>query len=104
VDNGSPVDDWQTALVASGTSFPAPSVTTTVANTMIVTGHEFASSMRFTPPAGMTEAFDVASLAVNNVAGTAVEGSYVLQAAVGASGTKTATVTGNADTAATASA
>ena len=102
VDNGSPVDDWQTALVASGTSFPAPSVTTTVANTMIVTGHEFASSMRFTPPAGMTEAFDVASLAVNNVAGTAVEGSYVLQAAVGASGTKTATVTGNADTAATA--
>ena len=98
VDNGSPVDVWATAVVASGTSFPAPSVTTTVANTMIVTGHEYGSSRRFTPPGGMTEAFDVASLAVNNNAGIALEGNRVLQAAVGPSGTKTATVTGNADT------
>jgi len=55
-----------TTGATSTTSFTAPSVTTTVANTMVVTHHQYTSSDRFTPSAGMTEAFDVASLAVAN--------------------------------------
>jgi hypothetical protein len=45
----------------------------------------------------MTEAFDVASQGVPNGAGESMEGSYVLQAAAGATGTKTATASGDAD-------
>ncbi len=99
VDNANPVDVHGGALTtAASTLITAPSVTTSVAGAMVVTGHEYASSRRWTPPAGMTEAFDVASRAVNNNAGVAVLGSYVLQAAAGPTGTKVATTTGNAAT------
>jgi outer membrane protein assembly factor BamB len=86
------------ALTSTQTlSFPAPSVTTTVANTMIVTHHAYSSSDRFTPPAGMTKAFDVASLAVPNALGEAINQNYKLQAAIGATGTLTAVAGSNAD-------
>ena len=102
VDNTTPVDVSAGALIVSGTSFTAPAVTTTIANTMIVTAHEFGSSERWTPTtAGLTEAFDVASLAPSNSNGVAVEGSYKAQAAIGGSGTFISTVPGNADTGAT---
>jgi outer membrane protein assembly factor BamB len=99
VDNTSPVDVHGGALTTSAsTSITAPSVTTTAAGAMVVTGHEYTSSRRWTPPAGMTEAFDVASRAVNNNAGIAVLGSYALQATAGPTGAKVATTTGNAAT------
>jgi hypothetical protein len=61
------------------------SVTTTVANAMVVTSHTWASAGTWTPPTGMTEAVDVTS------GSQATEMSYVLQAAAGATGGKQAT-------------
>jgi MSHA biogenesis protein MshQ len=103
VDTASPIDTptgegGQTTV--SGTSHSTPNVTTTVANTMLVTSHTFASSRTWTPPAGppaMNEAFDVASLPTSNASGQSMEGNWLAQAAIGATGIKTATVGGDAD-------
>ncbi|MDO8614286.1 MAG: hypothetical protein Q7T33_00935, partial [Dehalococcoidia bacterium] len=46
---------------------------------------------------GMTEAFDVASVAVPSAGGISIEGNYGIQAAAGATGTKTATASNDAD-------
>ena len=89
------VENGQTT--ASGTSHAAPSVTTTVNNAMVVTTHSFTSCELWTPPGGMTEAVDVSSDAAPNVVGIALEMNYVLQSSLGATGSKTATVGGNAD-------
>lgn len=67
------------------TSHPTPDVTTTVANTMLVTSHGVANPDTWEPPTGMTEAFDVLG------GSEAVEGNYVLQAAAGPTGAKEAT-------------
>jgi hypothetical protein len=72
-------------------------LTTTVTNTMLVTSHAFSSSATWTPPGGMTEVFDVASETVPNAAGISIEGNYVMQAAAGATGTKAATASNDAD-------
>ena len=64
---------------------------------MLVTSHAFSSSATFTKPTGMTEAFDVASVTVPNSGGEAIEGNYELRAASGATGTRTATASGDAD-------
>ncbi|HXG02422.1 MAG TPA: PQQ-binding-like beta-propeller repeat protein [Candidatus Binatia bacterium] len=99
VDNASPIHAAAGQLTTSAsTSIAAPSVTTTVADTMIVTGHEYAASRRWTAPAGMTEAFDVASRAVNSNGGVSTIGSYMSKPAVGPTGTLVATTGGNADT------
>ena len=56
VDNTTPVNVSGGQLTnISTTTFTAPSVTTTVTNTMIVTAHEYASAYRWTAPTGMTE-------------------------------------------------
>jgi len=101
VDSVTPIDVQNGQTTPSALTHATPSVTTTVANTMVVTSHTLSSSRTWTPPAGMTESFDVASPAPNNAAGQALEGSRVVQAAAGATGAKTATVGGNADTGAT---
>jgi hypothetical protein len=99
VDNTTPVNVSGGQLTAvSTTTFIAPSVTTTVTNTMIVTAHEYASSDRWTAPTGTTEVYDVASLAVPDAFGIALLGSYKAQAAAGATGTFTATAASNAAT------
>ena len=99
VDNTTPVNvSGGSITAATTTTFTAPSVTTTVTNTMIVTAHEYASSDRWTAPTGMTEVYDVASLAVPNALGIAVLGSYRTQAAAGATGSFTATAASNAAT------
>jgi hypothetical protein len=67
-----------------------------MANAMLVTSHAFASSSSWTPPSGMTESFDKANGSAN-ATGLTVEGSRVLLAVAGASGTKTATAAANAD-------
>ena len=89
VDNDNPVDGHAPAGVSNTTSFPAPTVTTTFANDMIVTAHAVnANNSNWTPPAGMTERLDL-------VAGTgsfvSIEQNDVLQAVPGATGAKTAT-------------
>lgn len=98
VDVSSPVDAENGQTTANSLSHAAPSLTTTVANTMMVTSHTFPSSATWTPPSGMTEAADVASLTVPNAAGQALEVNYEAIPAAGSTGSKTATASGDADT------
>jgi len=72
---------------ASGTSSATPSVTTALINTMIITSHGIGSASTWTWPAGMTETVDATG------GSAALETNYVLQAAAGASGAKSATAT-----------
>jgi len=97
VDTANPIDVENGQTTPSGTAHATPSVITTVANTMLVTSHTFSSSRTWTAPGGMTESFDVASIAPNNAAGQSIEGNRQVQAAAGATGVKSATVGGNAD-------
>ena len=98
VDNANPIDVEASASTASSLSHDAPSVTPTVTDSMIVTAHTFASSATWTPPAGLTEAVDVASETVPNCCGQSIEISYGLQSAAAATGPKTATASGDGDT------
>jgi RHS repeat-associated protein len=96
IDTASPLDIENGQSTPSGTTHATPSITTSVANAMLVASHAFASSQSWTPPSGMTESFDQRSGA-NNATGLSIEGSRVLLAVAGASGTKTATAAGSAD-------
>jgi outer membrane protein assembly factor BamB len=99
VDNAAPINASAGSITtATTTTFSAPSVTPTVTNTMIVTAHEYSSSDRWTKPAGMTEALDVASLPVADSLGISLLGSYKIQATATATGALTATAASNADT------
>ena len=91
VDTTTPIDVENGQNTLSGLTHDAPSVTTTVSNTMLVTSHTYASAGTWTPPTGMTEAVDVAASTQS------IEVNYVLQAAVGATGIKTATAANDAD-------
>ncbi len=82
---------------ASGTAHATPSVTTTVANTMLVTSHTVASSGTWTPPTGMTERVDQRAPPTANAVGQAIEIANVLQAAAGATGAKSATTAATTD-------
>ena len=97
VDTTNPINVEAGQNTANGLTHATPSVTTTAANTMIVTSHGFTSSATWTPPAGMTEAFDAASLTVPATGGISIEGNYAIQTAAGATGTKTATASNNSD-------
>lgn len=96
VDLQNPIDVENAQTNSSNTAQQAPSLTTTDANEMIVSVHAIASAVTWTAPAGMTEAAEARSGALG-AAGESVSVNYVLQAAAGASGTKTATASGNAD-------
>ncbi|HLF22332.1 MAG TPA: DUF6701 domain-containing protein [Burkholderiales bacterium] len=98
VDTTTPVDVENGRTTASAVTHATPSVTTTVAGTMIVTAHTFSSSRTWTPPAGMIESADRANLTVPNAAGQSIELNRVEQGPIGATGVKTATASGNADT------
>lgn len=97
VDTASPIDVEDGQTTASSTSHATPSVIRTINGTMLVTSHSFASSRIWTPPAGMNEAFDVASLTPSNALGQSMDGNWLTEYAMGATGVKTATVGGDAD-------
>ena len=97
VDLASLVDAWDVLPTPSATTHTAPSVTTTVPGTMLVTGHALASSGLWTPPTGMTERADVASLAVPNSAGISMEVNTEPRPTGGPTGTRTASVSAPAD-------
>jgi len=103
VDNVTPVDAEAGNGTASNTTHIAPTINTALANGMLVTVHEYASSGTWGPPGGMTEAADVASLAPNNAAGISLEMNYEARPAAGATGTRTATASTSADSGATQS-
>ncbi|HXF66699.1 MAG TPA: DUF6701 domain-containing protein [Burkholderiales bacterium] len=97
-DTASPIDVENGQTTASGLTHATPSVTTTVANAMLVTAHTFSSSATWTPPAGMTEAYDVAVPSPPAAVGQALEGAWQVQPLAGATGAKTATASNDADT------
>ena len=72
-------------------------MTTTRDGTMLVGSHAFSSAATWTPPAGMTEALEAASLVVENFQGISLEVSYAVQPTAGASGVKSATASAHAD-------
>lgn len=89
VDTTAPIDAEAGQPTPISTFHSTPSITTTVANTMLVASFAAKGAGTWTPPAGMTERYDVAS---NNFA---AEGADQVQAAAGATGVKTATSTRN---------
>src|SRR5439155_22366620 len=58
VDTSAPINASGGLVNGSSASVTAPSITTTVANTMLVGFFGSASSSSFTPPTGMTERYD----------------------------------------------
>jgi peptidase C25-like protein len=96
VDPSTPVDVENGQITASALTHAAPSVTTTIANDMVVTAHTMTSLITWTPPAGMTEGVDVSS-DVPPGNGQSLEMNYVAQPAIAATGVKTATASGDAD-------
>ena len=91
VDTANPIDVENGQATGESLSHATPSVTTTVANAMLVTAHSFPTSTTWTPPTGMTEAFDTQFQPVPQGQGQSIEGNYVVQSAAGATGAKTAT-------------
>jgi RHS repeat-associated protein len=96
VDTANPVDVENGQSTPSATIHDTPSVTTSTANTMLVTAHTYTSSNTWTPQSGLTEAFDRPS-GTNSATGQSITGGYLLLAAAGASGTKRSTAAGNAN-------
>jgi len=101
VDIASPIDAEAGSATNSTLTHTAPTVTTTGVDHLLVTLHSYASSSTWTPPAGMTEVVDVASLAPPNPAGIALAMNTELRPNAGATGARTATSTANADRGAT---
>ena len=97
IDTVNPIDQEAGGNTSNSVNLAAPTVTTQFANDMLVTSHAFSSSATLTPPAGMTEAFDVASDTIPAPNGESIEGNYQLLAAAGATGMRTATASNHAD-------
>lgn len=103
VDTVVPIADETGVATVNATTHLANGLTSIKANSMLVTVHEYASSGTWTPPAGMTEAVDIASRTVPDAGGLSMEMNYELRPAVGATGTRQATASNNADLGATQS-
>src|SRR5207244_3591231 len=82
VDTNTPINAFGGAVSAS-----APSITTTVANTMLVASFGEAGGTQIGAPSGMTDRFHVQTSSSTN---TASESADAAQAAAGATGAKTA--------------
>ena len=96
VDTANPIDAEAGQSTASATAHDTPSITTSTANTMLVTAHTFASSQSWTPQAGLSESFDRLS-GVASATGQSITGGHQAQAAAGASGAKRSTAATSAD-------
>jgi MSHA biogenesis protein MshQ len=98
VDVANPVDAEDGQSTPSGTSHATPSVIRTINGTMMVTSHTFSSARTWSPPSGMTESIDAASHPPSDAVGQALETAWLSEYAMGATGAKTASVGGDADT------
>jgi MSHA biogenesis protein MshQ len=98
VDAFAPIDVENGQATPDSLSHATPSVETTVADTMVVTAHAYASGGTWTPPAGMTEGFDVRSQAAFGGGGITICGNWSRQAAAGATGARTAVASSSQDT------
>ena len=93
VDPAQPVDAVNATMNSPGTAVSAPSITTTVANTMLVQLVGVNAEGTLTAPAGMTEAWEAASpnTTAGNTRDVLSSSSYALQAAAGPTGNRVAT-------------
>lgn len=91
VDTVTPIDVQAGQATASSRTHTAPSITTTAANTMLVSSHLINSSGTWTPPAGMTERVDIASRTPTDDLGITLEINTEARAAISATGTRSAT-------------
>ena len=102
VDTASPINAFGGNTTPQGgdsnVQHRALEVTTTVADTMVISTHSFTSAETWTPPTGMLERVDAASQGTPNAGGISLEMNEVAQAAAGATGDKLATAAGNGDT------
>jgi len=90
VDNTTPVDASGAQVNGASTSLTAPSITTSVANTMLVGFYGVINGNgSISAPGGMTGSFNVGTGAGPN--GLDIESAYAIQAASGATGTRVAT-------------
>jgi hypothetical protein len=90
VDTTTPIDVDAGQLTPANITQSTPSITTTGPNEMLVTSFTMNTQTAYTPPAGETQRYQLAGQQ------STVEGNDELQAAAGATGARTATVT-NAD-------
>jgi cellulose synthase/poly-beta-1,6-N-acetylglucosamine synthase-like glycosyltransferase/DNA-binding NarL/FixJ family response regulator len=72
-------------------TFDTPSIATSLPNDLVVATFSYSGSYTATEPAGMTEAFDIASRATPNTFGHSLDSAYLTQPAPGATGPKTVT-------------
>jgi Bacterial Ig domain len=89
VSTTTPIDAHGGQVNASSNTITAPSITTTTANTMLVGFFGIGPATSLTPPAGMTERWDVASTQGSFKATSGA--ASALQAAAGPTGTRAAT-------------
>ena len=102
-DPNFPIDAENGVATASSLNHAAPTLSTTQADSMLVTIHEYASSSTWMPNAGMTEAVEVSSRTAPNSVGLSLEMNYETRPTIGATGTRQSSVTANADSGATQS-
>lgn len=99
--SASPIDVWSAKLTASGTTHSTTAITTTVANTMVVSSISFLSASSFNNPTGsiltFTERLDQSAPVASNAVGTTIQMSTAPMAATGNTGTSSATTPGSAD-------
>ena len=96
IDPARPIDASNGRTNSSSTLVPAPAITTTVPNTMLVHLAAVASDGSITAPNGMTEHWEAAapgSSTRKNRLGAVVSLAQSLQPAIGSTGTRTARVT-----------
>ena len=91
VDTAQPVDDSGATMNGSGTAVSAPSITTSVANTMLVHVGGVNAEGTLTAPAGMTEAWEAASPNPTTTRDVLSSASYALQGPTGPTGSRVAT-------------
>jgi Bacterial Ig-like domain (group 2) len=96
VNTTNPVHQQNTRTTASSLSHATNSVTTTLANTMLVTFHGIGSNATWTPPAGMNEVADLQSGVPDTTGGVGMTVSWEFRAATGATGGRTAVASSNA--------
>jgi hypothetical protein len=93
VDTAQPVDAAGATMNGAGTAVSSPSVTTTVANTMLVQLASVNAEGALTAPAGMTEVWEASSpnTTAGNTRDVLSSSSHALQAAAGPTGNRVAT-------------
>ena len=96
VNSTTPVEVSSSRTTASSLSHATPGVTTLTANTLVVTCHALGSNATWTPPTGMNEIADLSVGAPNTAGGIALGISWQTQAAIAATGARTATAASNA--------